>query len=499
MSEQHVVGYDDVPDAIFFDGVPDDQAEGPPPGRPDAWATPEVSIPVSFSDAHAAEALADFLRGRWLYVAAWNRWLWWDGARWAPDTTDQVREQTRQWSIELVTAVARTGAGGDDVKRAARYRDRQHMDAALALARNVEGIASAPEEFDQSPDLLNVANGVVNLRTGELLDHDPRRRMTKLAPVAYRPDAYHQDTGELLRVVDLTVEPWLRRLFGYAATGHTSEDVVPVLDGTGANGKSTLLEAVGGVLGDYASAVAPGLIMRTGHEPHPTIKADLMGKRLTWISETEEGGAFRMEQVKALTGGDQISARYMRGDFFTFAPTHTLLIATNHRPAVNSTEHAAWRRLRLVPFPFTYRPADELEPGDRVQDRGLRARLSGDAQRQALLAWIVRGAGEWYRDGLGTCPAVTEATRTWRMAEDVVLRFITDELEFGTGHIAKGRELYAAYTEWCQTEGRHPKSNKNFATEFLDHEAVKAANVEQTRPKNVVHYRGVGIRANASF
>lgn len=494
MSAGYYVEDEPIPDEVRF--------ESAPPPDADEWPGEvlDPTIPDSFDDANVAEALADHLRGRWLYVASWGRWLRWDGTRWATDQTEQVHEDARRWVLELVSTVSRIGASSDDVKRAATYRNRHKLDAALTMARRVDGIAAAPSEFDQDPELLNTESGVVDLRTGHERPHDPRLRMTKLAPVAYRPGAYHQDVGELLRVVPSEVLGWVKRLAGYAATGHVSEDVVAVFDGSGANGKSTLLEAVGSVLGDYAGAVSPQLVMRTSHEPHPTIKADLLGKRLVWISETEEGGAFRMEQVKALTGGDQISARFMRGDFFTFTPTHSLVIATNHRPAVNSTEHAAWRRLRLVPFPYTYKPASEAQAGERVQDRGLRRRLTtGTSQREALLAWVIDGAVEWHRDGLGTCPAIDAAGQEWRRAEDVILRFVDECLELGTDDDTRGSYLYEVYRSWCQTEGRKPKSNKNFAAEFLDHEAVTAAQVTKVTRHHAAIYKGVTVRVSPAI
>ena len=367
------------------------------------------------------------------------------------------------------------------------------------MARRIDGIAEVPRAFDAHLDLLCVANGVVDLRTGNLGRHDPTLRLTKLSDVAYRPAAAHPDVTALLQVVSDETRPWLRRLAGYAATGHASEDVVAVFDGGGANGKTTLLEALGAVLGDYGGAVSPQLVMRTRHEPHPTIKADLLGKRLVWISETEEGGVFRMEQVKALTGGDQISARFMRGDFFTFQPTHTLVIATNHRPSVGSTEYAAWRRLRLVTFPYTYRPDGVSRATERMQDRGLRHRVTtGTAQREALLAWLVAGAIDWYREGLGGCQEIEEATSAWRASEDVIMRFAGDCLQFGPDYSVGGAALYDAYKKWCQNEHRPPLSNRDFAQQFLVHDRVVTAGVTKARPKGVTQYRGVDLRVLGS-
>lgn len=462
--------------------------------------TSEVEVPAEVDDAHMGAAFAASLVGRYLYVAAWRRWLRWDGRRWADDDTEAVHEEARRWVLRLGALALEVGAHPDVVRRIAGYRSRARLDAITTLARRMHGVAARADEFDAHPDLLCVANGVVDLRNGALAEHDPALRLRKLANVHYGPAARHADVDAVLAVVDDDPRAWLHRFFGYAATGHTHEDVVGVFDGDGANGKTTLLEAVAAALGDHAGAAPAKLVMRTNNDEHPTIKADLLGRRLVWISETEEGGSLRMEQLKALTGGDRIKARFMRADYFEFQPTHTLVLATNHRPYVNSTEHAAWRRLRLVPFPHTYRSSDDAGPGDRVRDPRLRHRLrTGSAQRSAMLAWIVTGAVEWHRDGLGESDTITAATDAWRRSEDIVARFIDETLELGVDAQVRGRDLYTAYRDWCDAEGRRPKSNKNFVTDFMAHEMVLEAGVEVVRPQGQAHYRGVQIRATAPF
>lgn len=450
-------------------------------------------FPPAIDDAHMAVAFGQHLNGDFLYVAAWRRWLQWDGRRWADDNTEAIHERCRQWVLTLGSDMLAAGVDTDTVRRVAGYRSRAKLDAVVTLARRLDGISATVDEFDRDPDILNVGNGIVDLRTGELRPHDRAARCRKLADTEYRPDAHHADVDAVLAVVDDDVRPWLRRLFGYASTGHVSEDIVPVFDGTGANGKSTLLEAVGAVMGDYVGAAPAKLIMRTHNDEHPTIRADLLGRRLVWISETEEGGSLRMEQLKALTGGDRIKARFMRADYFEFNPTHTLVVATNHRPNVNSTEYAAWRRLRLVPFPHTYKSAGEACDGDRIKDARLRVRLTHSAQRSAMLAWIVAGAVEWHSEGLGEAATITAATDAWRGSEDVILRFAQECLVFDEGGTVRGRDLFNAYTEWCSSEGRPAKSNKNFAEAFLNHEIVRSAGVVRVRPQNQAHYRGVRI------
>ncbi|MFN8050507.1 MAG: phage/plasmid primase, P4 family [Acidimicrobiales bacterium] len=449
-------------------------------------------VPPSIDDAHMAEAFAREIRGDFLYVAAQNRWLQWDGRRWATDTTEAIHERCRLWVLELGKSMFELGIDSTKVRKVALYRSRARLDAIVTLARRIDGITARPDDFDADPDVLNVANGTVDLKTGKLWPHNPEDRLTKLAPVDYRPEAQHADIDQLLEVVADDVRDWIIVLLGYAATGHTNEDLVAVLDGGGANGKSTLLEGVAAALGDYAGPAASQLIMRSSRDEHPTIKADLQGRRVVFISETEEGGSLRMEQLKSLTGGDRIKARVMRGDYYDFTPTHTLIVATNHRPFVNATEHAAWRRLRLVPFPFTYKPAHKAEPGDRVQDAHLRQRIvTGRTQREAMLAWIVAGAVSWYRNGMPDCPAIDNATNAWRTSEDVLLRFIGEELTLDPEGEIGGRDLYNAYTDWCRNEGRPAKSNKNFSAEFLAHDSIESAGVTRITRSNVAFYRGV--------
>ena len=463
--------------------------------NPETGEILELAVPESVDDSSMAEAFSHTIRGQYLYVAAWRKWLRWDGRRWADDITEAVLEEARQWVIDLGKHLLDQNADSKLIGSVAKYRTKARTDAIATMARRIDGIAATPAEFDADPDLLNVANGVIDLRTGKLNDHDPALRIRELADTEYNPDANHNDVEAVLEVVAPDVRDWLQRLLGYGITGHTHEDVVPVSTGGGGNGKSTLFEAVGAALGGYAAAAPAKLIMRTHNDEHPTIKADLMGKRLVWISETEEGGSLRMEQLKALTGGDRIKARFMRADYFEFTPTHTLVIATNHRPNVNSTEHAAWRRLRLVPFPYTYRNPEDCSGDDRPIDKRLRVRLrDGKAQRSAMLAWLVAGAVRWHVEGLGECPTVTEATSQWRRSEDVILRFIEDRLRLGGDARTRGNALWNEYRDWCDEEGRNSGSNKNFAAKFLAHEDVQNAGVEVVRPQNVAHYIGVETR-----
>lgn len=461
----------------------------------DGWPV----MPTGWTDAEVAEAFADSIRGRYLWCRELG-WFRWDGRRWERDANESVFEEARRWAISLGEAELNADHTDANVlKKVAIYKGKARQDAVVTLARRQHGIAARPEEFDQHPDLIVCTNGVVDLRTGQLGDHDPELLITKMTEVDFDPYAGHPDVDQLLEVLDPPERDWMARLIGYAATGHVDEDVLPVFDGGGSNGKTTVLEAVKEALGDYATTASTRLVMASAHNEHATLEADLFGRRLVAIEETPEGGALRVERIKALTGGGKVKARFIARDQFEFTATHQLVIASNHRPRINSTEFAVWRRLRLVPFPYRYRPADEAGADDRVLDRQLRRRLTGKAQKEAMLAWIVAGAVAWYRDGLGSTAAIDAATEAWRLGEDVLANFIADRLEFTPAASIRGGDLYATYRSWCESEGRPPKSAKNFKVDFLEHPTVIEANVEHARPQNKSTFKGVARRSEVDL
>ncbi|MGD9701575.1 MAG: phage/plasmid primase, P4 family [Acidimicrobiia bacterium] len=439
-----------------------------------------LEVPISWSDAHVGEAFGVTLRGRWLYCRALGGWLQWDGRRWRVDPGEAVFEEFRRWIIELGEQLWRIDGDAEVMKKVARYRDRGKIDAAVTIARRLDFVAARHDEFDTHPHLLNCLNGVVDLRTGAPQPHDPALRLRQLAGAAYVPDAVHRDFEAVLETMGSDVQPWVQRLVGSSAFGSVVDDIVAVFDGNGANGKTTALKAFANALGDYATSASTRLLIaRAAHDDHPTLIADLFGRRLVYIEETPEGGALKMEQLKALSGGTEIKARFIGKDQFSFVPTHQFIIATNHRPAVNASDYAAWRRLRLVPFPHTYRKPYEARPGDRVADLGLRSRLSHTAQREAALAWIVAGAVAWHRDGLGGCASIDEATDSWRRAEDVIEAWWADSIVVAADGTLPATRIYESFTEWCRHNGRPAASNKEFVKKLMDHDLYQRHRIER--------------------
>nr|MDQ3350746.1 phage/plasmid primase, P4 family [Actinomycetota bacterium] len=412
------------------------------------------------------------------------------------DPGEAVFEEFRRWIIALGDHLWHNDGDAETMKKVARYRERGKIDAAVTIARRLEPIAARADEFDTHSHLLNVHNGVVDLRTGDLGSHDPTLKIRQLAGAAYRSDATHPDIDAVLHVMTSGVRDWVQRLLGSAAVGTVVDDIVAVADGKGSNGKTTLLKMAAVALGDYATPASTRLLIaRATHDDHPTLIADLFGRRLVYIEETPEGGALKMEQLKALSGGTEIKARFIAKDQFTFSPTHQFIIATNHRPAVNASDHAAWRRLRLIPFPNTYRKPHEARNGDLVADLGLRTRLGLECQREAALAWIVAGAVAWHRDGLGGCAEVDAATDTWRRSEDVIEAWWNDRVVADRNGEEGAAAVYRSFTEWCDLNGRRPPSNKEFVKKLTDHELYERHRIERHDGMNGRVYRGFSVRS----
>jgi putative DNA primase/helicase len=371
--------------------------------------------------------------------------------RLAKDAARAIFEEAKEVPDEA--AAKRLGKWAGDSLSESKLR------AMISLAQSEPGVPILPEEMDTSKDLLNVLNGTIDLRTGELREHRREDLITKLAPVEYRPDAKAPTWARTLeRVLPAPeVRAFFKRLCGYALTGSVSEQVLPVLYGTGANGKSTVLNALLAVLGDYGMQAAPDLLVAKKGS-HPTELADLFGMRFVASIEVEDGSRLAESLVKQLTGGDRVKARRMRQDFWEFEPTHKVLMACNHKPQVRGTDNAIWRRIRLVPFTETIPHAE--------QDGNLPNKLRAEAA--GILAWAVEGCLEWRREGLQAPEEVRQATGAYRAEMDVLGAFLHECCELGAGHNEAAKDLYAAYSRWCEEGGERPETKRKFGSRLTE-------------------------------
>ena len=461
-------------------------------GAPAEEATPrqtdaEPSAPQTFNQTEMgiAEVLVH-LHGQDLrFCHQWGSWLAWDGRRHRRDLTGEAPRRAKATVRSVYTIAAKTE---DDKQRRALLAWAKGLEKSatvtsmLKLAQSEPDIPILPEDMDADPFLFNVLNGTVDLRTGNLRPHDRADTITKLAPVAYDQAAECPTFLAFLeRVVpDEHVRAFLRRFVGYSLTGDTREQCLLFLHGGGANGKSTLLTALQAVMGDYARQAAPELLVSRGGDRHPTELADLFGARAVVSVEVDEGKRLAETLVKQMTGGDRMKARFMRTDFFEWAPTHKLFLAANHRPEIRGTDYAIWRRIHLVPFVVT------IPEGER--DPKLGAKLL--AELPGILNWALAGCLDWQQDGIGVPKAVRDATEAYRAEQDILADFLVERCVVDPQAWAKASDLHKAYTAWCE-EGGHKAVNTTAFGRRLTERGFRAARVGKAQARA---WKGLRLR-----
>ncbi len=239
---------------------------------------------------------------------------------------------------------------------------------------------------------------------------------------------------------------------GYALTGLTQEQALFFLYGTGANGKSTFLNAITGCAGDYHRTAPIETFIASKGEHHPTDLAGLRGARFVTSIETEEGRPWAESKIKALTGGDKVAARFMRQDFFEFTPTFKLVIAGNHKPSLRSVDEAMRRRFNLIPFTITIPPSER----DPTLPDQLKAEWPG------VLAWMIKGCLDWQECGLAAPPAVQDATTGYLESEDMFGAWLDECTDRDANSWEGSRPLFSSWTAWAERSGEHRGDIRQF-------------------------------------
>lgn len=443
----------------------------------DASALVEDEIALRFTAASLAPG-----GQRWAYCAQRARWLRWDPPIWRADDTlalfDRIRAFIREHAQASVGAL--DGPAQVAARREAKAARTSRVVAGVErLLRADRAHAVASERLDADPMLLATPGGVVDLRTGAMRPGAPDDWLTLRTLVAPRGDC-----PTWLRFLDDAtggddeLVAFLQRAAGYCLTGSTDEHVLLFLWGIGANGKSTFLRALLHAMGDYG-AVAPAETFLESHgDRHPTELAMLAGPRLVVAQEIDDGRQWALSRIKALTGGDPITARFMRGDFFQFQPRFKLMLAANHRPGLRNVDEAMRRRLRLVPFTVTIPP--------ERRDPHLFDALAGEAG--GILAWMVAGCLAWQREGLNAPARVMEATDDYFAGEDSFACWLSERTARGPGEVGSA-ELYSDYAAWSEALGERPVSHRRFSRALEDH------GIRRSRERAGSRFHGIRLLA----
>ena len=426
--------------------MPDDAGVSAQFGAVPNGSISDDSIPPDCTDEALALTFSALHAKQLRHVAAWGRWLVWDGSRWAPDSTLATFDRSR--------AVCRRASSlCESTRVAAKVASASTVAAVERLARADRRHAATVDQWDLDPWLLNTPAGTVDLRTGQTLRHNPDQHITRVTAVSPGGECplwlafLATATGG-----DPELQSYLQRMAGYALTGSIREHALFFAYGTGANGKGVFINALTGIMGDYATVAGIETFTASGSDRHPTDLAMLRGARLVTAQETEEGRRWAESRIKAMTGGDPITARFMRQDFFTYSPCFKLLIAGNHRPGLRNVDEAIRRRFNLIPFAVRIAPEDrDLNLADKLE-----------AEWPGILKWAIEGCLEWQRIGLRPPAAVVDATAEYLEAEDALAAWIT-ECTARTTEKTSAAVLFASWKSWAEAASEPPGSQKRFS------------------------------------
>jgi putative DNA primase/helicase len=395
------------------------------------------------SDSGNAEFFAAMFGHHLRFNFRQQRWLVRHDHLWKPDVDGEVQRRAKaamRQRLRDATAIA------DDVRRASATKwamgseSKSRLDALLVLARAEHPIADAGDGYDADPWLLAAPNGVVDLRNGRLRGGRPDDRLTMSAAVPFVSDATCPRFRLFLDEVfngDSALIEFVHKAIGYSLTGITTEQCLFLAYGTGANGKSTFLQAVMCTLGDYALNTPFSTFELRQRAGIPNDLAALVNRRFVMASETNDGTLLNEARVKALTGCDPMSARFLHAEFFQFQPVAKFWLSVNHKPVVRDDSHGFWRRLRLIPFMRSFQVNPELTDHLRAEAPG-------------ILTWAVQGCLAWQQHGLIPPAAVLEATSKYERDSDPLADFLEEACDCHADAVTGANDLFEHYQQWAQ-------------------------------------------------
>lgn len=394
-----------------------------------------------------------------------GKWLIWEGHRWREENMEKIKRLAKD-TVKKIYQEVPTGADKEERKKivahAIRSENTNRLDAMIKEAKSEPQVAVASTSLDQDPWLLNVQNGTIDLRTGKLRLHRRSDLITKLVPVDYNPEAKCPLWESFLDKImggRKELVRFLQQAVGYSLTGETIEQVLFVMWGSGSNGKSTFLNTLQALFGDYAKRTGFTTFLNDrNNDGKYNDLAALVGSRLVFASESKAGGSLNEAVIKEITGGDSISVRFLYKEFFTYTPAFKLWLCTNHKPWIQGADHAIWRRIRLIPF--------EIRISDEEADRTLPQKLMEELP--GILKWAVEGCLSWQREGLVVPEVVRSATDEYRSENDVFLEFLEENCATDKTSEESNKKLYEAYWQWCYQNKEHPLSRRAFGLRLRD-------------------------------
>ena len=402
-------------------------------------------------------------------------WFYWDGNHWRHDVEQlKIKELSKKVSPMIAGEVMNYGAGDDSKKQelvswAKQAKSNTRISNMIVSSHSDERITSVVDQWDNNQHFLGAANGIIDLKTGELLKGRPDLYMTKNTPVSYTPGLKNVRWTEFLNFVtggDEEYQRWLQKAVGYTLTGLVEQDVLFLVYGPPGSGKNTFVETIVNSLGtkEYAFSLDSQVLASNDGRSNSTDEyymAELRGRRMVWVDELPDGERMKENQIKKMTGSQELQGRSPGERPFTFKSQGKLWITTNHKPII--TDDAMWRRLRPIPLlNIPDKPDSSLKPYLSDPDGGL----------PAVLSWAVEGAIRYLNssdsDPLGTCSVVDEAAKVYRQNEDRIGIFLDEETKAAEGVTLRLKDLFMTYKFWSEDRGERPMTQIAFHRKLGD-------------------------------
>lgn len=433
-----------------------------------AAITPAKNKVYDMTDTGNAQRLYDRFGHQLRYSYNRKKWYFWTGKQWILDEMGEVKKLADEICEDLKKEAWNTQ--DEDLqeqafKFARKTASSSSKEAMVKECQHLRDIPAAPDDFDAYTDYLNVQNGIVNLRNGELMPHDSNFMMSKICGAEYHPDAAEPRLWiQFLRDVtngDAELMRYIQKCIGYSISGSNREQCAYFLYGIGNNGKSTFLDTISDLLGSYASNTNPETIMMQGRGGNSNAAsgdvARLKSARFVTSEEPPEGVRLNEGLLKQLTGGSKVTCRFLYGDEFEYIPEFKIWMATNHKPIIRGTDVGIWRRIKLIPFEVNI-------PGDKV-DKNLKWKLRKEFPQ--ILKWAVDGCLMWQAEGLDMPGAVEEATKEYKQEMDLIAGFVDQciTVDYLNGEQIMASDLFAVYSRWAKTNNEWEMSSKKFFME----------------------------------
>ena len=445
--------------------------------------------PKNPTDAGNAIRLIKLFGSDIRYVYEFKKWIHWDGSRWLFDEDGYMFRLAK----ETARSISQEAANETDESRrrtllqhALRSENKQQLDSMIQVAKTEEGITISQSQLDQDKYLLGVANGVVNLRTGGLLDNCKESMITKRTGTAFNQNDKCPLWLNFINEItnnNKELANYLKKIVGYSLTGETKEQLFFFLHGHGANGKSVFVNTIQDMLGDYSMQTPVSTIMTRGKGSINNDIARLRGARFVNTTETDEGSRFNESEIKLITGGDMISARFLHKEYFEYRPQFTLWISGNHKP-VPGDSYSIWRRLILIPFDVRF--------SENKQDKNLSYKLR--AELPGILNWAIEGCLEWQDDGLTTPKVILDATKEYQTEMDRINSWMEDccSSNASNHNSVKSSDLYKSYKSWADDNGEWHMNQRILGTKLAER------GLQKRRESRGWVYRGIQLNESSS-